>query len=134
MRARVWAIVGIAALSACAPRGDKRPPTLLEQGRLYTSWLYGSQYQKLWDRFSPEMRETFGSVGDLASFAGRAVSRLGPEKRALDERVNGATPFSVYQRTASFKMSLRPMLIEWSLDRDGAVTGLVLRPVPDEQP
>jgi hypothetical protein len=24
------------------------------------------------------------------------------------------------------------MLIEWSLARDGAVTGLVVRPVPDE--
>src|SRR6476620_845434 len=120
MRARVWGLIGIAAISACAPRGDKQPPTLLEQGRLYTSWLYGSQYQKLWDRFSPEMQQTFGSVGDLASFAGRAISRLGPEKRALDERVNDAAPFSVYQRTASFDTSRRPMLIEWSLARDGA--------------
>ena len=42
------------------------------------TWLYGNQYQKLWDRFSPEMRQTFGSVADLASFAGRAVTRLGP--------------------------------------------------------
>jgi hypothetical protein len=80
------------------------------------------------------MRESFGSVADLASFAGRAISRLGPERRALDERVNDAAPFSVYQRTASFDTSRRPMLIEWSLARDGAVTGLVVRPVPDEQP
>ena len=84
------------------PAGDKRPRTLLEQGRQYTTWLYRSQYQKLWDRFSPDMQQTFGSVADLASFAGRAIERLGPEKRALDERVNGAAPFSVYQRTASF--------------------------------
>jgi len=42
-----------------APQGEEQPRTLLEQGRLYTSWLYGSQYQKLWDRFSPEMRQTF---------------------------------------------------------------------------
>jgi hypothetical protein len=134
MRARVWGIIGVAALAACTPRGSERPSTLLEQGRLYTNWLYGSQYQKLWDRFSPEMRQTFGTVADLASFAGRAVSRLGPEKRALDERVNDVAPFSVYQRTASFDTSRRPMLIEWSLSHDGAVTGLVVRPVPDEQP
>ena len=62
------------------PADRPDPESLLEQGRLYTSWLYGSQYQKLWDRFSPDMRQTFGSVGDLASFAGRAVTRLGPEK------------------------------------------------------
>jgi hypothetical protein len=130
MRASAWAVIGAAALWACAPRGEP-PPRTLEQGRLYTSWLYGNQYQKLWDRFSPEMRESFGSVADLAGFAGRAVSRLGPERRAIDERVDSVAPFRVYQRTASFDTSRRPMLIEWSLARDGAVTGLVVRPVPD---
>lgn len=134
MRAHVWGAIGLAALAACGPRRDEQPKSLLEQGRQYTTWLYGSQYQKLWDRFSPDMQQTFGSVADLASFAGRAVSRLGPEKRALDERVDDGAQFSVYQRTASFGASRRPMLIEWSLARDGAVTGLVVRPVPDEQP
>jgi hypothetical protein len=132
MRARIWGAIGAVALAACAPRGEEQPRTLLEQGRLYTTWLYGSQYQKLWDRFSPEMRQSFGSVADLASFAGRAVTRLGPERRAIDERVDDVAPFRVYQRTASFDTSRKPMLIEWSLGQDGAVTGLVVRPVPDE--
>ncbi|HUR95377.1 MAG TPA: hypothetical protein VMY76_12380 [Gemmatimonadales bacterium] len=131
MAARTWGLIGAVALAACAPRGEQRPRTLLEQGRLYTTWLYGNQYQKLWDRFSPEMRESFGSVGDLASFAGRAVTRLGPERRAIDERVDDVAPFRVYQRTASFDTSRRPMLIEWSLANDGEVTGFVVRPVPD---
>jgi hypothetical protein len=133
MRARIWGAIGAVALAACAPRGEEQPRTLLEQGRLYTTWLYGSQYQKLWDRFSPEMQQTFGSVADLASFAGRAVTRLGPERRAIGERVDGVAPFSVYQRTASFDTSRKPMLIEWSLGEDGAVTGLVVRPVPEER-
>ena len=132
MRARMWGLRGAAPSAACAPRGEEQPRTLLEQGRLYTTWLYGNQYQKLWNRFSPEMRQSFGSVADLASFAGRAVSRLGPERRAIDERVDEVAPFRVYQRTASFDTSPRPMLIEWSLAKDGAVTGLVVRPVPDE--
>jgi hypothetical protein len=133
MRTRTWGLIGAAAVAACAPRGNEHPPSLLEQGRQYTAWLYGSQYQKLWDRFSPEMRQSFGSVGDLASFAGRAVSRLGPERRALNERVDDTAPDRIYQRTASFDTSRRPMLIEWSLAKDGAVTGLVLRPVPDDR-
>jgi hypothetical protein len=132
MRTRIWGAIGAAVLAACAPRGEEQPRTLLEQGRLYTTWLYGSQYQKLWDRFSPEMQQTFGSVADLASFAGRAVTRLGPERRAIEERVDDVAPFSVYQRTASFDTSRKPMLIEWSLGKDGAVTGLVVRPVPEE--
>lgn len=131
MRVWKWGLIGAAAVAGCAPRGEDQPRTLLEQGRQYTTWLYDNQYQKLWDRFSPEMRESFGSVADLASFAGRAVTRLGPERRALDERVDEVAPFQVYQRTASFDTSRRPMLIEWSLAKDGAVTGFVLRPVPD---
>lgn len=130
MRARTWGLIGAAAISACAPRGEKQAGSL-EQGRQYTAWLYGSQYEKLWDRFSPEMRESFGSVADLATFAGRAVTRLGPERRAIDERVDEVAPFRVYQRTAAFDTSQRPVLIEWSLASDGEVTGLVVRPVPE---
>ena len=131
---RRWNIglVLVIAAAGCTGRGDRQPSTLLEQGRLYTSWLYGSEYQKLWDRFSPEMRQTFGSVGDLASFAGRAVTRLGQEKSAIDERVSTEAPFQIYQRTASFNRSRHRMLIEWSLAKNGEVTGLVLRPVPGD--
>ena len=128
------ALLVVAAASGCSPRADKAPASLLEQGRLYTSWLYGSQYQKLWDRFSPDMRQTFGSVTDLASFAGRALTRLGSERGAVDEQVSDAEPLRVYRRRASFDTARREMLIEWSLAKDGEVTGLVVRPVPDDSP
>ena len=45
------------------------------------------------------MRQTFGTVGDLASFAGRAVTRLGTEKGAVDEQVSDVEPLRVYRRT-----------------------------------
>jgi hypothetical protein len=128
MRARMWGIAAVIAAAACSPRGDQRDSNLLQQGRLYTAWLYGSQYEKLWDRFSPDMRQTFGSVADLASFAGRAVTRLGAEKRVVDERVDVTQPFPVYSRAASFDKSRHRMLIEWSLAKNGDVTGLVVRP------
>jgi hypothetical protein len=129
MRAATVLLV-VAAVGGCSPRPDRAPESLLEQGRLYTSWLYGSQYQKLWDRFSPDMRQTFGSVADLASFAGGAVTRLGSEKGAVEEQVSDAEPLRVYRRRASFDTAKRQMLIEWSLAEDGEVTGLVVRPVP----
>ena len=62
---------------------DRKAGSPLEQGRMYTTWLYQNQYQKLWDRFSPEMRQTFGSVTDLATFANRAVQRLGAEQGSI---------------------------------------------------
>lgn len=123
-----WALILSTAALACAPAGDRPDQKSREEGRTYTAWLYSSDYNKLWDRFSPEMRQTFGSVADLASFASRAVKRLGAEQGNVDERVNEAEPYRVYSRSASFDKSRHRMLIEWSLAKDGAVTGLVVRP------
>jgi hypothetical protein len=126
---RGWMYGLTLAALACAPGGDSQTSSLLEQGRQYTTWLYGSQYQKLWDRFSPDMRQTFGSVTDLASFAGKAVTRLGRERGQVDEKVEADSPLKIYTRTSTFDRSTHKMLLEWTMAEDGAVTGLVLRPV-----
>jgi hypothetical protein len=132
MTARYWGIATALLALACAPRDERADPKLLREGRTYTAWLYGSEYDKLWERFSPEMKQTFGSVADLASFAGRAVKHLGSEQGKVDEAVREAEPFRVYTRSASFDKSRDRMLIEWSLAKDGAVTGLVVRPAVAE--
>jgi hypothetical protein len=128
MDKRTWGLAITMAALACAPHRDRPDNELMQQGRMYTAWLYGNEYNKLWERFSPEMQQTFGSVGELASFAGRAVRRLGTERGKVDERVEEADPYRVYTRSASFNKSTHRMLIEWSLAKDGAVTGLVVRP------
>jgi hypothetical protein len=131
MDARTWGLAIAVAALACGPRGNQPDSELLQQGRTYTAWLYASEYNKLWDRFSPEMRQTFGSVADLASFAGRALRHLGAERGKVDETVKESEPFRVYSRSASFDKAQDRMLIEWSLTKDGVVTGLVVRPVVD---
>ena len=128
MDARTWGVAMAIFASACAAPEDKSDQKLIQEGRIYTSWLFGNQYEKLWQRFSPEMKQTFGSVADLASFAGRAISHLGAERGKVDEAVKDAEPYRVYTRSASFDKSQHRMLIEWSFARDGAVTGLVVRP------
>lgn len=132
MRGRTFGLAMAAAALACGPRGDSQTSSLLAQGRQYTAWLYGSQYQKLWDRFSPDMRQTFGSVTDLASFAGQAVTRLGREQGQVNEKVETGSPLKIYSRTSTFDRSNHKMLLEWTMAEDGVVTGLVLRPALDE--
>jgi hypothetical protein len=129
--ARICALVIALMALGCAPRRERPESESMRQGRMYTAWLYGNQYSKLWQRFSPEMQQTFGSVGELASFASRAVRRLGAESGKVDEKVEEADPYRVYTRSASFNKSSHRMLIEWSLAKDGAVTGLVVRPAID---
>lgn len=131
MRGWTHGIALAAAILACGPRADSQTSSLLKQGRQYTAWLYDSQYQKLWNRFSPDMRQTFGSVSDLARFAGQAVTRLGQEQGQVDEKIETVSPLRIYSRTSTFDRSRHKMLLEWTMAEDGAVTGLVLRPALD---
>jgi hypothetical protein len=128
MDAPRWLLALTLAAVACGPRPAPPDQQLIQEGRTYTAWLYDSQYDKLWERFSPDMRQTFGSVADLSSFATRALRHLGSEQGKVDEQVKQADPYRVYSRSASFDKSRQRMLIEWSLAKDGAVTGLVVRP------
>ena len=53
MDARRWGLaIAILAL-ACAPPKERPDGQFVQQGRLYTAWLYGNEYNKLWERFSP---------------------------------------------------------------------------------
>ena len=128
MRGWIQGFVVAAAVLACGPQTDSQTSSLLKLGRQYTAWLYGSQYEKLWNRFSPDMRQTFGSVSELASFAGQAVTRLGREHGQVDERVENESPLRIYSRTSTFDGSRHKMRLEWTMAEDGEVTGLVLRP------
>jgi hypothetical protein len=133
MRGWTYGLAVTAAALACGGDGDPQSSSLLQQGRQYTAWLYGSQYEKLWDRFSPDMRQTFGSVTDLASFAGQAVTRLGREQGQVNEKIESRSPLKIYSRTSTFDRSHHKMLLEWTMGEDGAVTGLVLRPALDSE-
>ena len=116
------------ALAACAAPGGRAAGKTMEQGRIYTSWLYGAEYGKLWNRFTPELQRVFGSASELGAFAGKAVAQLGRERRTVDERVADLLPDRVYSRTSAFTAARLPVVIEWTLTKDGAVSGLVVRP------
>ena len=118
----------VLALAACAPPGGRLAGRTMEQGRTYTNWLYGAEYGKLWNRFTPELQRVFGSASELGAFAGKAVTRLGQERRTVDEHIADLKPDRVYSRTAAFTAAKFPMVIEWTLTKDGAVSGLVVRP------
>jgi hypothetical protein len=74
------------------------------------------------------MRQVFGSASELGKFAGKAVTRLGRERGAGAEHVAETRHDEVSSRTATSSSAKSPVTIEWSLTKDGAVNGLVVRP------
>jgi len=120
------------ALLACAPPAGRFFFNDTATTEIYTNWLYDAEYGKLWARFTPEFQRVFGSAAELGTFAGRAVTTLGKEQHTVDEHVAELKPERVYSRTAAFTAARQPVVIEWTLTKDGAVSGLAVRPaLPD---
>lgn len=122
------ALAAAVLTAACAPPRDRISLATMEQGRTYTNWLYGKEYGKLWERLTPEMQRVFGSASELGQFAGKAVARLGEERRTVDEAVADTQAERVYSRTSSFAAAPQPMMIQWTLTENGSVSGLLVRP------
>ena len=126
-----WMLPMIAVLLGTACSGgvtdDDRAAT--EQGRAYTAMFYGREFDQLWTRFSPEMKQTFPTAAELARFAGEAVDELGAERESdVVESVTREDTVTVYTRSTSFANAPQRMLVEWTIGTGGVVTGLVIRP------
>lgn len=117
---------------ACS-QGEAAPSRhAMQQGREYTAWLYQKHYHKLWQRMTPEMHELFASPEEFAAFAGRAFTRLGPERGAVREDLSEAAGERIYSRTAEFSGAARPVLLQLVMTRKGHMSGIVIRPLePD---
>jgi hypothetical protein len=131
---RAFALGIVVFAVACAPPKDRVSLATMEQGRTYTTWLYGQEYGKLWERMTPEMQRVFGSASELGRFAGKAVTRLGQERRTVDEAVADARAERIYSRTSSFEAVPQPMVIQWTLTDNGSVSGLLVRPADSAGP
>jgi hypothetical protein len=62
------------------------------------------------------------------------VDGLGAEQGATQEELSRQDSLTVYSRLATFERSTHRMLLQWTLTRDGTVTGFMLRPATDSLP
>jgi hypothetical protein len=122
------ALFAAVLVAACTKPSDRVSLATMEQGRTYTTWLYGKEYGKLFERMTPEMQRVFGSAAELGQFAGKAVTRLGEERKNMDEAVADARAERIYSRTSAFSDAPQPVMIQWTLTENGSVSGLLLRP------
>lgn len=128
---RALALVLAVGASACA--GDAPPDTSpMALGQTYTDWFYSGQVDDLWARFTPELQSAFGARDSLRVYRERTVGELGRETGAPREAVSEAGETLVYARVSDFERAPDPMLLEWAIDSSGAISGFVLRPVPED--
>ncbi len=107
------------------------PESSLERGRLFTEWLYSDQTDHLWNQFSPELRQVFGSVSSLRKFRSD-VQSAGTERTVLEEQVIPWLGSEIYHRTAAFTQFSDPLWLQWTISPAGTVLGLHV--LPAEKP
>lgn len=118
------------------PTGAQTPAPVdpMEAGRRYTEWFYAGETAKIWELFSPGMRELVGSPQKLADFRKAVVDRRGAETAILDEAVTPEGSSRIYLRTARFAKTPTPSIIRWGIDTSGTITSFLVQSKQEEAP
>ena len=64
--------------------------------------FYAVQVEPLWNAFTPDMQQTWGSLDAFRAYREAGVREYGPEARVLKEEVMQRDGLTVYVRTAVF--------------------------------
>ena len=104
------------------------PQSPMEMGRSYTAKFYAGESDFLWSRFSPEMQKVLGSAANFSAFRQSADGQLGKEIAIVSESVEPYPGGQVYKRVARFEKFGGEILVQWSLDAAGTITGFFIKP------
>lgn len=127
-------ILLLTALMGAAPPPSAEKVDLLATGRQYTAWFYAGEIDKLWERFIPEMKQALGSADNVRAFREQVETQLGKETEVVSEELVPHPPYQVYARLVKMAKVSMPILVQWTLDGAGNVTGFFIRPVQEEAP
>jgi murein DD-endopeptidase MepM/ murein hydrolase activator NlpD len=127
-------LLATAASFIAASAADAQVPDPKATGRQYTAWFYAGETEKIWQRFSPEMKGSIGSAEKLAEFRRQVMEQVGTEEKVLAEKVAPSGQFQVYLRTVKLSGSATPVDVQWTLQADGGVAGFFIRPKQQEAP
>lgn len=125
------ALLGLALAAAGCRSAPTTEAVALREGRACTAWLVAPDAPRLWERLSDRMRSHFETPDALDGALRGLAAGLGAEGRVETERVTRVQRWWVYSRTATFAAA-GPVVLEWQIEDDGAVSALHLSPVAAE--
>lgn len=136
MKHILTALLGLFAAGCCC---DGITPTVipgstLDRGRQYTTLFYDGDADRLWEQFSPEMRQLFGSPAGVREFAAQVRRDLGTERGVLDEQTIAWLGRDLYHRSATFSGTSGPVWIDWTMDVQGTIEAFEVKPGVPEAP
>lgn len=110
------------------------PADSMELGAKYIDWILDYRADSLWARFSDEMKENFGSVGDFLDRMGDLQMQIGTQNRVVSQRYwmrNGKPQF---WHTAEFSEVNEPVVLRLVIEPDGTISGIGFNPESQNPP
>ncbi|HUJ20885.1 MAG TPA: hypothetical protein VLX58_05145 [Bryobacteraceae bacterium] len=114
------------------PAGFFRPfgaEAARDRARTSIQWFYGNEFTKLWNQFSPVLRQAFGSPDQLRELRARALRQYGGEVKILDEQLRNDDVLQTYCRRAKFSGSSGEIELRLAINASGRITDFLIRPV-----
>ncbi|MGD0906291.1 MAG: M23 family metallopeptidase [Candidatus Acidiferrales bacterium] len=128
-----WAIFVLLVLTTSISMSAQTTIDFLQVGQNYTDLFYGGTVNDIWLHLSPQMQNLFGNEDALLGMHLQMAGQFGVETKVIDERVTRLGELTIYQREVMFQRSPTPMMVQWSFDTTGIVTGFFIQPyVPAE--
>lgn len=117
-----------------ATAAARLPADSMELGEKYIDWILDYRADSLWARFGPEMRETFGSVGDFLDGMAEIHGRVGEQKQVISRRFWMRNGKPQYWHTATFDKIGEPVVFRVVIEPDGTISGLGFNPESQNPP
>ncbi len=123
----------IAALILAAPIFAQKEIDFLQEGRDYTNLFYSGKANEIWQNLSPDMKKVFSEANGILGMRLHINGEYGEETEVVDEQIMLQGDLVLYRRKAMFQLNLAPIMVQWTFDHQGVVTGFFIRPTAAEE-
>jgi murein DD-endopeptidase MepM/ murein hydrolase activator NlpD len=108
---------------------DEPEAETLALGRQLTNAFFAGELEPLWSSMTAEMRDAAGgTIKEFETFRKKVDELAGQQTEVVHEEVLRDQELDVYRRVALFNKVTEPMVIQWGLERGGAIADFFIRP------
>lgn len=128
----ILACAGFCPLAQIPEPLPRKDPQIL--GRALTDWFYRGEVQRLWEMFSPALRDYFGTIDRFSDYRRKFLEKVGEERQLVSESVRPKGGNLTYSREIIGSLTDRHFTLSVTLEPSGAVDDFWAGPTPQLAP
>ena len=122
-----------AEASEAEPLADM-PADSMAIGDQYAEWFLDYDAESLREKFSDDLKERLGSVGDMIDQMGQFFDQIGVQETVVSQRYWIRQGERQFWHTAKFSGAAENIVIRFVIQPDGTITGIGINPESQNPP